>query len=570
MADKRMLRHLIPAMLAAVSLLAIPHRGSAHPLGNFSISHYTALRLDPDALVLRYIIDMAEIPTFQEVQGSKIVPQDGHPSLPAYLAQRVEALRAGLILELNGQRLLLSSEASEIIFPPGAGGLPTLKLGMRLRANLDGASAAAVHELHYRDTNFPGRAGWKEIIAIGGQGIALLSSTVPEQDRSQELADYPTDLLNSPPQDIEARVLFTRQALAPGLATVKSPTARSPGTMQGQHAAFPLVGQDRDGGEQPRQSPTPTLTLPHRGGGNITLSEVQTRIEPVGLTMNRQLTPRSSFTEPVTTPQLGFSIVLVAMAVAVGLGALHALEPGHGKTVVAAYLVGSRGTAWHAMMLGLIVTVTHTAGVYILGAVTLFASRYVVPERLYPWLGVTSGLLIAGLGFSLLLRRYAGSHHSHAHDHGNGHSHVHGHSHHHTHGPGDAHTHVYRPHTHQHHPHPHHAPTTVSRRALLTLGVTGGIVPCPTALVVLLSALSLNRVGFGLLLIVAFSCGLAAVLIAIGVLMVYAQRLMARFQGEGRLINRWLPLTSAAVMMLFGMAIAVQALVAAGIFQMRL
>jgi nickel/cobalt exporter len=110
----------------------------------------------------------------------------------------------------------------------------------------------------------------------------------------------------------------------------------------------------------------------------------------------------------------------------------------------------------------------------------------------------------------------------------------------------------------------------VSRRELLTLGVTGGIVPCPAALVVLLSALSLNRVGFGLLLIVAFSCGLAAVLIAIGLLMVHAQRLMARLQGDGVLINRWLPLTSAAVMTLFGMAIAVQALVAAGIFQIRL
>ena len=113
------------------------------------------------------------------------------------------------------------------------------------------------------------------------------------------------------------------------------------------------------------------------------------------------------------------------MAVSVGLGAFHALEPGHSKTVVAAYLVGSRGTAWHALMLGLIVTVTHTAGVYVLGAVTLFASHYVVPERLYPWLGVTSGLIIAGLGLSLFLRRYAGSDHPQSHAHAHGHSHTH-------------------------------------------------------------------------------------------------------------------------------------------------
>ena len=255
------------------------------------------------------------------------------------------------------------------------------------------------------------------------------------------------------------------------------------------------------------------------------------------------------------------------MAVAVGLGAFHALEPGHGKTVVAAYLVGSRGTAWHALILGLIVTVTHTAGVYALGAITLLASHYVVPERLYPWLGVTSGLIIAGLGCVAFFRRYAGAdqaiptrmdsamrtpivHHMMA-------------------------SMPMRPNlptrTTITHAHPHqHMPSTVSRRELLALGVTGGIVPCPAALVVLLSALSFNRVGFGLLLIVAFSLGLAAVLIAIGILMVYAHRLMARFQGNGVLLTRWLPLTSAAVMTGFGLAIAIQALVSANILLIQL
>jgi ABC-type nickel/cobalt efflux system permease component RcnA len=278
------------------------------------------------------------------------------------------------------------------------------------------------------------------------------------------------------------------------------------------------------------------------------VGEVHPPIEPVRLDMNRQLTPRSSFTELVTAQQLGLSIVLVAMAVSIGLGAFHALEPGHGKTVVAAYLVGSRGTAWHAMILGLIVTVTHTAGVYILGAATLFASRYMVPERLYPWLGAISGLMIAALGFSLFLRRYAGLDQAHGHDHAHGQSHDHAHAATHSHGPGGADSHTHGYHAHHHHAHHHHLPSTISVRELLALGVTGGIVPCPAALVVLLSALSLNRVGFGLLLIVAFSIGLAAVLIAIGILMVYAQRLMAQFQGDGVLVRHWLPLTSAAVM----------------------
>lgn len=565
MTDKPVCWYLCLAALA-VAVLAMPHLGSAHPLGNFSISHYTAIRLDSDAVVLRYLIDMAEIPTFQEIQDTQIVPQEGHPSLPAYLAQRVDDLRAGLILELNGVRLPLSFEGSEVIFLPGAGSLPTLKLGMRFRAALDNAAVATARELRYRDTNFPGRAGWKEIIVTAGQGIILVSSTVPERDRSQGLADYPTDLLNSPPQDVEARVIFTRQALAPEVVAVGSPTALPSETFQHQWPSSPLVGEDQGGEEQQRWSHTPSLTLPRRVGGDSALEEVRPRTEPVRLAVNRQRTPRSSFTELVTAPQLGLGIVLVAMAVSVGLGAFHALEPGHGKTVVAAYLVGSRGTAWHALMLGLIVTVTHTAGVYVLGAVTLFASHYVVPERLYPWLGVTSGLIIAGLGLSLFLRRYAGSDHPQSHAHAHGHSHTHDHHHEHAHDHG-----VEHPHTHDHHTHHHHHPSsTVSLRELLALGVTGGIVPCPAALVVLLSALSLNRVGFGLLLIVAFSIGLAAVLIAIGILMVYAHRLMERFQGNGVLITRWLPLTSAAAMTGFGMAIVVQALVSANILRIQL
>jgi nickel/cobalt transporter (NicO) family protein len=525
------------AALAVAGALTMPHFSSAHPLGNFSISHYTAIRLESNAVVLRYIIDMAEIPTFQEIQDAQIVPQEGHSSLPAYLALRVDDLRAGLILELNGERLSLASEGAEVRFPPGAGGLPTLKLGVRFRAPLDGAAGATADELRYRDTNFAGRAGWKEIIATAGQGIVPVSSTVPERDRSQGLADYPTDLLNSPPQDVEARVIFTRPRLAPGMATVGAAVASIP--------------------------PPPLL---QRGGGEPLVTGVEGRIEPIRLEVNRQRTPRSSFTDLVTAPQLGLGLVLVAMAVSVGLGAFHALEPGHGKTVVAAYLVGSRGTAWHALVLGLIVTVTHTAGVYVLGAVTLFASHYVVPERLYPWLAVTSGLIIAGLGLSLFLRRYAGSDHpeSDVHTHGHSHPHDHHHDHAHDHGAGHAHPHDHHGHHHQ------HLPSTVSLRELLALGVTGGIVPCPAALVVLLSALSLNRVGFGLLLIVAFSVGLATVLIAIGILMVCAHRLMARFRGDGVLITRWLPLTSAAAMTGFGMAIAVQALVSADILRLWL
>jgi len=259
----------------------------------------------------------------------------------------------------------------------------------------------------------------------------------------------------------------------------------------------------------------------------------------------------------MATKQFGFWFLFTAALVAASLGALHALEPGHGKTIVAAYLVGSGGTAAHACLLGLIVTASHTAGVYLLGAVTLYASRYVVPEQLYPWLGAVSGLIIAGLGTFLFLRRYAGetsgSLHPHGHSHPHTQVHAHGHEHHH--------------HGHLEHPHPG---GRVSWRQLLALGVTGGMVPCPAALVVLLSAVALHRIAFGLFLIAAFSVGLAAVLISIGLLMVYAGQFVSRLHGDGPLMTRWLPLASAAVITALGLVIAVRALVTAGILQVRL
>jgi ABC-type nickel/cobalt efflux system permease component RcnA len=250
----------------------------------------------------------------------------------------------------------------------------------------------------------------------------------------------------------------------------------------------------------------------------------------------------------------------MALLVAMVLGAFHALEPGHGKTVVAAYLVGARGTARHALILGLIVTASHTAGVYLLGGVTFYASQHVVPERLYPWLSLGSGITIAVLGAVLFLRRYAGADDDHGHHHHGHHHHHHAHPHEHAHGPDHGHGptdgHAHDDHGSDH----HHHDEAISLRSLVALGVSGGIIPCPAALVVLLSALSMHRVGFGLVLIVAFSVGLAAVLVAIGLLMVYARRLMTRFREDGPWIRRWLPLTSSAVMTLLGLGIAVQAL----------
>src|SRR4030095_13892876 len=176
---------------------------------------------------------------------------------------------------------------------------------------------------------------------------------------------------------------------------------------------------------------------------------------------------------------LPLRLVLLGMLVAFSLGALHALSPGHGKTVVASFLVGARGTARHAVFLGAVVTFTHTIGVFLLGLVVLFLSRTIVPEQIYPWIGFISGLTILGVGVNLFRQRLGHL----THDHG-----PHGHS--------------------------HEIPPHITFRNLLALGLSGGIVPCPSALVVL--AIALHRVGTGLLFILAFSLGLASVLVAIG------------------------------------------------------
>ena len=608
-------RGLGRAALALAALALVPAAGHAHPLGNFSISHYAGLRIGPDALELRYLLDMAEIPTFQEIQETGITPIDNHPGLRSYLARKTETLKEGLLVEVDGRRLALDARSAEVIFPPGAGGLPTLKLAIVFRTALETSGQA--HRLAYQDKNYADRAGWKEIIVVAGPGVALRSASVPATDRSRELSDYPTDLLNTPPQDLEAQVVFARsdvpapvaQGPAATLGAPREPLQAPPrrdetakDTNHGAAPANPTPGRApvETGPSEARTakpsgpvtamlvSPTTTVEAP-RAESSVaaivppTAHEPAER-EPVRLQPNRQGTPSSRFTDLVATKQLGGGVVLIALVVAAGLGAFHALEPGHGKTVVAAYLVGSRGTGRHAVFLGLVVTAAHTAGVYLLGGVTLYASRYVLPERIYPWLGVLSGLIIAGLGLVLFLRRYAGrdlghSHHGGQHDHAlhhdhggaphhheSAHAHAHGHAHEHVHVPGVAGAGQARDHGHHHHP----PVPPASVRELFVLGVTGGIIPCPAALVVLLSAVSLGRVGFGLLLIVAFSLGLAAVLIAVGLLMVYARRLMASVDGSGPLVTRWLPLTSAAVIASLGFAIAIQGLMSAGILQIRL
>jgi nickel/cobalt exporter len=516
-------------------LLAVPRAADAHPMGNFSINHYTRITADKDALEIRYLLDMAEIPTFQEIQRTGIVPKVGDPSIENYLRVSGETFRQHLVLKANGEPLQLEPTSHDAIFPPGAGGLPTMKVGFVYRSPLPAALQNTRLKIEYQDDNFPGRAGWKEVIAVSSDARAIVASSVPAQDRSRELSNYPTDLLNSPPQTLDARVSFALPGAAPANLAAASPLSL--------HAN--VIG-----------------------------------------------TPRNAFTELMNNRNLSVSFLLTAALIAAGLGGLHAMEPGHGKTLVAAYLVGSRSSIRHVVLLGTVVTASHTASVYLLGITTLYASRWVMPDRLYPWLGVASGALVAVLGMVLFVRRFKGDdhthdHHSHddAHDHHDhddedhlmphrhnflgehvhdDHAHSHSHSHH-----GHAHSHKGVAHYHEH-PQPKHSPHShddsgVSVRELLTLGITGGIVPCPAALVVLLSAVAIGRIVFGLFLIVAFSIGLAAVLIFFGIATLYARRLMSRFRSESPLVSRWLPMTSSAVITIVGVTMTLTSLISTGI-----
>jgi nickel/cobalt transporter (NicO) family protein len=256
-------------------------------------------------------------------------------------------------------------------------------------------------------------------------------------------------------------------------------------------------------------------------------------------------------------PQLSTGWLFAGIAVAFWLGALHALEPGHGKTIVAAYLVGSRGNMKHAALLGATVTFTHTLSVFLLGIGTLLLSSYIVPEKIIPVLGVLSGISIVLIGGWLFFKRWRAFLHERAHQH----AHAHGHAHHHDH-PDDHHHHDhhhYHDHDHDHgHSHSHVPQGDITVGNLLALGASGGLVPCPAAMVLLLSAIAIGRVGLGLVLLIAFSLGLAGVLMAIGMLVIYAKNWLPESSKNAQHplwanVLRFAPVLSALVILCVGM-----------------
>lgn len=426
-----MKRLLVLAAFAAAFIA--PAAAQAHPLGNFTVNRFARVEVAGHRLYVRYVLDMAEIPTYQAREQG----------VDANVYAR--RIAAGLHVTLDGGAVRLAPVAHALAFPPGVGGLHTMRLELILR----GPAVPAAERMTVSDANYADHIGWREIV-VGASARSV----------SDELRAYPKSLLQSPLDIASAR------------ATV-APT----------DDAVPVLTRGR------------ALQAPDRVAD-------------------------SGFTRLIAQGRLSVLVILASLAAALFWGAAHALSPGHGKTIVTAYLIGKRGTPRDAAALGAIVTVTHTIGVFALGLVTLALSQWIVPDTLYPWIDLTAGVLVVSVGLSVLRARVRHAHH---------------------------------------HAHPHHHEHDLSRKSLIAVGVSGGLLPCPSALVVLLAAVSLHRLAFGLVLILAFSLGLALSITGLGLVAVLAKRRFAGRSFDGLLV-RALPAVSAAVILAAGVAMTVRAI----------
>jgi nickel/cobalt transporter (NicO) family protein len=478
----RRLRAALATLVGAAAIaVLVPSAATAHPLGNFTINHLSQVRISQGSAEVHYILDQAEIPTFQEIQR---FDRDGDgsiagPESAALLDRKLSEIAPDLRLTVDGRTVPLSApRAASLSFPPGQGGLALT----RIEASFAAAIPPGSRKVELHDDTYSDRVGWKAIQVVPGDGTDVRSS-VPASDPTRGLRAYPVDLLQSPPDQREASF-----AVSEGSGRVSAPDGEDVGPVTTDRAQDGFAGALTSGNDH-------------------------------GL------------------------LIMLLLGSAFLWGALHALSPGHGKTVVAGYLAGSRGRAKDAALLGLTVTITHTSAVFALGLITLAASAYVLPEDLYPWLGVASGAMVVAIGLWAIwtrLRRWQAMRAEQEHGH------------HHMHAPaGQSHSHD-----------SHGAPITT--RSLIALGISGGIVPCPSALVVLVAAISQHRLVLGLALILAFSIGLAATLTAVGLAVLHGGRLIKRLRPERRLfggrVAGVLPALSATLIVVAGGLITLRAI----------
>lgn len=545
--------------LALFSAL-LPVFVAAHPLGNFSVNQYSFFHFERDRIVLNHYIDFAEIPTMTELayldrDGDRVITDEERLH---YLDVRQRQFLENLFMDISDVpvRFVLTRRSLEMPDPYS----PTLIVSASLEVDLTSVRVGPANQAHYMDRNFPSESGWKQIEVTTGPGVAITKDSVKERLAGINLFNVPAVEFMT---DTEVYWEFSLDA-PPDYDEAWTPPTTPPVTLLAGETIYQPTELDPGTGQPPLIASRP----PRRG-------------------MDQSSWSSDRLVELMTTPHKSRWFMLLALALAFVFGAAHALEPGHGKTIVAAYLIGERGTIRDAVALGGIVTLTHTGSVFLMWAGIFFLKEIFPAQAVFKWIEIVSGFVILVLGVWLIFFRWynpvggrtpAHAHaHPHTHDHDHPHGHDHGHAHdHHDHDHAHPHDHA-RPRgvslVHHHGPggHSHEIPPGVSYRQLLVLGITGGIIPCPGAIVVLLFAMNQGLFLFGFSLILSFSIGLALVLMIIGILMVTAKSFLDRRRiGEGVFTRRILPLTSAALIALLGFFLTLSPLVRYGYVQLNL
>ena len=521
-------RALVATLLAAAALLSVAASpAAAHPLGNTSVNVYERVEIAPDSINIRFVLDVSEIPAVKEKEFADS-NDDGsvdETESRAYLDGLWVYVAPKLILVVDGTPLLLTPVRQTLSFPPGQGGLTLLRAVYDVSAPHPAVPAGGRLDATLTETTFEGIPGWHEIVVEAAAGASIVESNVPADDITDELMTYPPERLSDPLAVRFAAFTYSLDAgsIAP-LPSTTDPTGSSP-PASAPNAQAP--------GPRPPEDPLVAL---------------------VGAEMS-------------------IFAALAAIGIALALGAFHALSPGHGKTLVAAYLIGTRADLRQAVGLGLTVAVTHTAGVFVLGVATYLATEWIVPDRIVRWLSVATGMLILALGALLVWRASRSPSLSTAHVHGPGEDHHHDHGHDHDHGRirkgrGNGREQPARGKrgqvTGDHAASSPVAPPTLRRRDVAALGIVGGLIPSGSALLLLLSSIALGQTALGMVLILAFGVGMALVLagISTGVVLMRQSPLMGweRWR-DPRLarVARLIPVTSGVVVIAFGLFLTVDA-----------
>jgi nickel/cobalt exporter len=534
---RRVKRAYLGWLLTGVFVTPLAARADtvASLLGNFTINQFCGVQLASTAVEVHYVVVFGQLPALRELHladadGDGVTSQ---AERDAYIGKLAPGFAEGLAVRVAGVKVPLRATHWTSSLPTEQGGF-SLRIDVDFAGTLPPAATDSTRTLEFANQNYAGRMGWHEIVVTPASGMQIFNTDA-----------YSTSLTG-------------------GLSeALRSVPAAGPLDERTVHLSFgdnaPLDAKLLSG--RPGSGATMVSSTPASSGRAAAKSESNWIAD-----RTRQLV------DAISDPNVQPRVAVLALLGALLLGAVHALSPGHGKTIVGAYLIGSRGTPRHALFLGLTVTITHTLGVFALGFATLYASRYVVPERLFPILSLISAALVLVMGIVLLTQhgriarralaevnfvplstfQFVGSEVT---------------------APGRARGLIFAPassyvdatmHSHGGGPMHSHLPPGASGekitwRSLLTLGISGGLVPCPSAMVLLLAAVALNKTAYGMLLVVAFSVGLAITLTLVGVVFLYARNRFRR-PGAG---NRWvhlLPVVSACTIMVLGIALCVGAL----------